>query len=174
MSEVRKIKVRSRLAKLGVVGRGMNVRQALVNAEAAIEASRPPSLIELDRCLAEMLATFGPSVASRDERDLEDLYRLSSRIIDVSHSLPLSGVELAAWALCSLTDGCCQAGVKDWPAIDVHIQAVSLLRALGASLTPEAKAAILEGLSKVALKRVGPDAAGPPPGSDMLAASSSR
>jgi len=155
--EVRKIRVRSRLAKLAFAGGGMSVQKALANAESAIEASRPSSLIELDLCLTEIHKMFGPTVLDRGDRDLEDLYRLSSRIIDVSHALPSSGIEQAAWALCALADGCSQRGVKDWPAIDVHLQAISLLRTSGASLPQAAKAAILEGLSRVTLKRVGED-----------------
>jgi len=172
--EVRKIRVRSRLAKLAVVGQGMNVRQALVNAEAAIEASRPPSLIELDRCLTEIHRTFGPTAHGRDDCDLEGLYRLSSGIIDVSHALPSSGIDRAAWALCSLADGCSQRGVKDWPAIDVHVQAISLLRAVGASLPQAAKEAILEGLSKVTLKRVGEDSSDRAPGSPSASEAAAR
>ena len=155
MKPVRKIRVRSRLSKMAFSGDGIRVRQALTNAQAAIDAAKAPFLAEVDRYLLEIQSDFGPSAPGREGRNLEELYRLSSRIIDVSPCLPGSGIEKAAWALCALTDALDQRGVKDWPAIDVHIQALSLLRGAGGSLPDTAKTAILDGLSKLTHKRTG-------------------
>ena len=155
MKPARKIRVRSRLSKLAFAGEGIRVRDALLNAAAAIEASRVPFLEEVDRCLLQIQNDFGPSAPGRKDLDLEELYRLSSRIIDVSHCLNGSGMDKAAWALCSLTDTLGQRGVKDWPAIDVHLRALTLLRGVGGSLPDEAKAAILDGLSKLTANRAG-------------------
>jgi hypothetical protein len=160
MKPVRKLRVRSRLSRLAFGGEGIRVREALMNAQAAFEAAQAPFLVEVDRYLQEIQDGFGPAAAGREARDLEDLYSLSSRIIDVSHCLPGSGIDKAAWALCALTDALDQRGVKDWPAIDVHIRALSLLRGAGGSLPEEAKASILEGLAKLTLKRAGETAAG--------------
>jgi hypothetical protein len=155
MSKLRKYRFRTRLSALALTGRGLTVHDALVNAERVFEALREPCLAEIDECLHEIQASFGPSALHRDDRDLEELYVLSSRIIDSSHCLPSSGVDRAAHALCALIDGCGQLGLKDWAAIDVHLRAVFLLRATGASLPEAAKSAILEGLTKVTRKRIG-------------------
>ena len=160
MKPVRKLRVRSRLSRLAFSGSGIRVREALMNAQAAFEAARAPFLAEVDLCLLKIQSDFGPSAPGREDRDLDALYRLASRIIDVSHGLPGSGIEKAAWALCALTDALDQRGVKDWPAIDVHIQALSLLRGAGGSLPEAAKAAILDGLSKLTLKRTGEASSG--------------
>ncbi len=154
MTEPMMYRVRSRLSQQALNGRGVNVGAALRRAEVVFQTLSAPCLLEIDRCLAEMDAAFGPDARHRNDADLEALYLLSSRVIDVSHCLPTSGVDQAARALCGLVDACVRRGVKDWPAIELHIKTIATLRTIGQSLPEEVKANVLDGLASVRRKRV--------------------
>lgn len=91
MTEPMMYRVRSRLSQQALNGRGVNVGAALRRAEAVFQTLSAPCLLEIDLCLAEMDAAFGPDTRHRNDADLEALYLLSSRVIDVSHCLPTSG-----------------------------------------------------------------------------------
>jgi hypothetical protein len=86
---------------------------------------------------------------------LEALYKLSTRVIDISICLLGSGVDQAMRALCDLVDLSELIGVRDWQAIDVHLDAIKLLRAHGMSMSEAERNAVVGGLSRVTRKRVG-------------------
>ena len=163
MSNVRKFKVKSRLSKLINEAGGITVNTALKQAKAAIETLRVPSLADIDASLAEMDKLFGPTARNRAGESLEDLYFLSTRIIDCAIFLEGSDIDLAARALCELVDRSQMNDVCDWEAIDVHISSIKLLRAAGLAMTDEQRAHVLEGLARVTRKRIGdPNAPGTP------------
>jgi len=153
MSATRKYRVKNRLAAFAFDGGGVTVRTALINADKVMESMKESSLADLDRILAEIQNRFGCRVPSRDDDDLEALYRHSSQIIEASFALPSSGVEQAARSLCDIVDACTVSGVKDWAAIDVHIDGLVLLRANGQVLPAAGRAIVLDGLRKVATRR---------------------
>jgi hypothetical protein len=60
-----------------------------------------------------------------------------------------AGVDKAAMSLCGLADSCGEAKGWRWDAIDVHLNALKLLRAMGAELPAEQREAMLQGLYQV-------------------------
>ena len=152
MSVVRKFRAPNRLSMLIKASGGAMAKDALEAADAALEPLRAPSLAVLDAALAEIEARFGrPAAATRGDETYQDLYALALRIIDVSGFLPGSCVDQAAISFCALVDNCAEANAWRWDAIDVHINALRLLRASG--LTPDQRRAVIEGLNKVSQRQ---------------------
>lgn len=153
MSVVRKFRAPNRLSGLIKASGGKMAKDALAAADAALEPLRAPSLAVLDAALAEIDGRFGrPAAATRDAETYQDLYALALRVIDVSGFLPASSVDQAAISFCALVDNCAEAGAWRWDAIDVHINALRLLRAGG--LGPDQRRAVIDGLNKVSQRRV--------------------
>jgi len=155
MSGVRKFKVKSRLSTLALGSGGITAREALKRADAAIESVRGDCLVMIDERIAEIERRFASTVPGRASDRFEDLYDLSSGIIDVALGLPESGIDHAARALCDLVDLSLERGVRDWEAVDVHIVTLRLLRGSGQAFSQAQRDAVLGGLKKVMLKRVG-------------------
>ncbi len=153
MSTVRKFRPPSRLSTLARAEGGVMVKDALAAADAALEPLRAESLAVLDATLAEIETRFGKSAAeTRDGSAYQDLYTLVLRIIDVSGFLPEACVDQAAISFCALVDNCAEAGAWRWDAVDVHINALRLLRAAG--LGPDQRRTVIDGLKKVSQRRI--------------------
>jgi hypothetical protein len=149
---VRKYRTRSRLSRLALGGKGRSVRECLQHAAVAVGEMREPCLAEIDRCLAALEADFGQGAPHRAGRDLDEAYRLSGNIIDAAFAFPAWSLDIAGRALCDLVDGFEEAGATDWPAFDVHVRALRLLRAAGDNLSAADRAAIIDGLKAVGRK----------------------
>lgn len=154
MSKVRKFKVKTKLSTVALRG-GITAAEALSRADEALDPYRGEALVVIDALLGEMAARFGPGAAGREVEDLEDLYMLASRVIDASIGLSEAGVDRTAHALCTLVDLSLENGVRDWEAIEVHIEALRLLRRHGHSFSPAEQDRVLDGLKTVTSKRVG-------------------
>jgi len=153
MSTVRKFRAPNRLSMLMRANGGMTAKDALAAADAALEPLRAESLAVLDAALAEIEARFGrTAAATRAAAAFQDLYALALRIIDVSGFLPGSCVDQAAVSFCALVDNCAEAGAWRWDAVDVHINALRLLRT--ADLDPDQRRAVIDGLNKVSQRRI--------------------
>jgi hypothetical protein len=153
MSVVRKFRAPNRLSMLVKASGGVMAKDALEAAEAALEPLRAESLGVLDAALVEIESRFGKTAAAtRASGAYQDLYTLALRIIDVSGFLPGSSVDQAAISFCALVDNCAEAGGWRWDAIDVHINALRLLRT--ADLSPEQRRAVIDGLNKVSQRRI--------------------
>lgn len=155
MSKVRKFRVKSRLATLAFQSGGISANQALKQADAGLESLRGPGLAALDASLAEIEARYGPGAAGRTSEPLEDLYRLSCNVIDMALFVPGSGMDDAARCFCGLVDLSHELDIWAWDAIDVHIEALRLLRTAGAAMSAPQRQSILDGLIQVTRKRVG-------------------
>ena len=152
MSVVRKFRAPNRLSMLIKANGGVMAKDALEAADAALEPLRAPSLAILDAALAEIDSRFGkPAAATRGGESFQDLYAQALKIIDVSGFLPGSCVDQASISLCALVDNCAEAGVWRWDAIDVHINALRLLRS--AALAPDQRRAVIDGLNKVSQRQ---------------------
>ncbi len=150
---VRKFRPPNRLANMIGDRGGLLAKDAIVAAETGVESLREASLAALDQTVAEIERRFGKEAEGRETESFEALYLLSSRIIDVSAFVMDAGVDKAAVSLCSLADDCAGAGVWRWDAVDVHLNALRLLRAMGAELPPEQRDAMLQGLYQVSHHR---------------------
>lgn len=150
---VRKFRPPNRLAAMIKERGGILAKDAIVAAEAGVESLREASLAALDQTIAEIERRFGKTAEGRESESFEALYLLSSRIIDVGQFVSDSGVDKAAVSLCTLADSLAEAGVWRWDAVDVHLNALRLLRAMGAELPANQRAAMLEGLYQVSHHR---------------------
>lgn len=152
---VRKFRPPNRLASMIKARGGILAQDAIIAAEAGVESLREASLAALDATLAEIDGRFGAAAEGRDGEAFDALYLLGSRIIDVGQFVSDSGVDKAAMSLCTLADSMAEAGVWRWDAVDVHLNALKLLRAMGAELPEKQRAAMLEGLYQVSHYRPG-------------------
>lgn len=148
MSVVRKFRPANRLTAMIKDRGGVMAKDALANADAALEPLRAPSLAALDAALGEIEARFGPAAANRGGEDFEDLYALTLKILDVANFAG-PGLDHAAASLCTLVDAMGEAGAWRWEAVDVHLNALRLLRNMGAKLPDEHRRSLLQGLQKV-------------------------
>lgn len=155
MSEARKFKVETRLAMHAFRPGGMTVADALRRADAALEVMRGPCIETIDSSIAEIDQRFGVAAAGRESEPFAELYSLSSKIIDASVFLPGTDLDKAARALCQLTALCEARDAWDWIALDLHLDALKMLRANGAMLSEQARNDVITGLNQVTLKRVG-------------------
>lgn len=146
---VRKFRPPNRLAKMIGDRGGLLAKDAIAAAEEGVESLREASMAALDEALAEIDRRFGQGVEGREAESFEALYLLGSRVIDVSAFVMDSGVDKAAVSLCSLADACADAKTWRWDAVDVHLNALRLLRAMGAALPAEQREAMIEGLYQV-------------------------
>ena len=146
---VRKFRPPNRLASLIKAKGGVLAKDAIAAAEAGVETLREASMAALDEALAEIEGRFGKAAEGRASESYEVLYLLASKVIDVSLFVADSGVDKAAMSLCGLADSCATAGAWRWDAVDVHLNALKLLRAMGAQLPVEQREAMLQGLYQV-------------------------
>ncbi|WP_310540963.1 chemotaxis protein CheE, partial [Phenylobacterium sp.] len=109
----------------------------------------------IDTHMAEIERRFGTGASGRAAEPFEDLYTLSSRIIDVGMGLPESGIDDGARAICEMVARSRARGALDWASVDVHLAALKLLRSSGQKLTAAQRASVLSGLGNVLTKRVG-------------------
>lgn len=155
MKPVKMIRPPNRLRAAMAASGGLSAREAIRRSEAAVDTLREPCLAAIDGAIAQIELRFGAAAAGRDGEDFETLYRLSTHIIDSSIVVRNSGLDDAARALCGLADLSGEMGRWDWPAVQVHIEALKMLRAAGEAMTKEQRNAVIEGLMKVTRKRVG-------------------
>ncbi|NQE63534.1 chemotaxis protein CheE [Caulobacter sp. RHG1] len=146
---VRKFRPPNRLASLIKDKGGILAQDAIAAAEVGVESLRESSMAALDESLAEIERRFGKSAADRAAEPFEVLYHLASKVIDVSLFVTDAGIDKAAMSLCGLADSCAEAGAWRWDAVDVHLNALKLLRAVGAELPAAQRDAMLQGLYQV-------------------------
>jgi hypothetical protein len=146
---VRKFRPPNRLAAMMRDRGGVLAKDAIAAAEAGVETLREASMAALDESLGEIERRFGKSNEGRTAESPEALYLLASKVIDVSAFVADAGVDKAAMSLCGLADSCAETKSWRWDAIDVHLNALKLLRAMGAELPAEQREAMLQGLYQV-------------------------
>lgn len=146
---VRKFRPPNRLASMIKDKGGILAKDAVAAAEAGVESLRESSMAALDEALGEIDARFGKAAPERATESFEALYLLASRVIDVSMFVADAGIDKAAMSLCGLADSCGAAGAWRWDAVDVHLNALKLLRTHGSDLPVEQRDAMLEGLYQV-------------------------
>ena len=148
MSEVRLFRVPNRLRQKILKTGGPKVQEALAQAQQNLDQLREPSLKIIDGLVAEIVQAYGRATRKGDE-DFAELYMLASRIIDAAAPVPELEIDRGAFHLCALVDRCTGLGRWDWPSVDVHINALQLLRNDEGALPAAARAQIFHGLKKV-------------------------
>ena len=87
--------------------------------------------------------------------DYGGLYRLAYRVIEFANCLEGSLIDKAAYCLCDLADLSAGLGAWDRQAVEVHINALKLLRFAGPEMSLAARQQVVDGLHQVTIKRVG-------------------
>ena len=155
MSDVRIIRVKSKLARFAFGKGGVAFQDAVKRADEAVAANFGAFLVTVDEILAELQAGFGQAGPDRTATDYEAVYGLASRLIDVSICLPETLLANAAHALCELADRGAETGRWDQQAVEIHIKVLQLLRHAGSSMSAAQRTRVVEGLGKVTERRLG-------------------
>lgn len=149
------IRVKSRLSSLAVGRGGVPQREAVRAAEKLIDCHAEELLATVDVTIAELERRFGVSSPDGAVGDYEGLYLLASRIIDIAVCLRGSYVDKAAYALCDLADLSSELKVWDRQAVEIHIMVLRLLRQVDPTMSETRRRGMVDGLFKVAAKRIG-------------------
>lgn len=148
MSVVKWIKRKPRLASLIGEPGGATVRAALDAVKVSLEPLREQCLGAVD----EHISALEVLVAEGEPDDLlatlETVYARASGVLDAAGPFDLEDVCKAAWSLCELSDRYTRMGRGDWRAIEVHVQALRLLRRLPRDGV-EARRSVLAGLAEL-------------------------
>jgi hypothetical protein len=123
------------------------VRGALKDAKLNLEKLRLECIIEIDAKLGQIQQKFGRAEARPVDTDIDVFYRHSNDIVGMAGLFDLTALGEAAFSLCELLDRLKSADQWDWPAVEVHLSALTLLR----RASPEApeNQHVLEGLRKL-------------------------
>jgi len=147
VSEVKFIPWTSRLSKIIRQPGGTTVRGALKDAKRNLEKIRLECIIEIDAKLAVIQQKFGKAEQRPSDADLDELYRLSNDIVGMAGVFEMNELGEAAFSLCELIDRLKAPDHWDWPAVEVHLSGLRLLRYATPGL-PENQA-VLKGLRKL-------------------------
>lgn len=146
MSEVKRTRMKPRLAELISQPGGIYAKEALERAEQALEVMREPLLGSIDEALVELERLSNPFSVEA----VPTLYRLSSDIINFSLAEEIRGVERAARSLCELLDEALPNDPTTRAGVTVHVASLKLLhRRADAEIDQRS---ILEGLGRILAK----------------------
>lgn len=154
MSNVRTLHVKSRLSTLIKRPGGITVLEAIKRSDAMLALCRDSGVAAIDLAIDEIEALFAVGSAAPSNEERERFYFLSTQIIDVATCLPDSGIEKAAYAFCDLIDLCISLDAWDRQCIEIHINALKLLRQTGAQLSGRERDQMIEGLGKITERRL--------------------
>jgi len=145
VSTVRKFRVKTRLANMIREPGGIHVSEALKRGEAMIAAQTEVCLDQIDVCLENIQVLFAdPS------HDPEQMYRLSTDIINLCAVLTYPALAEVALSLCELIDQAGEGARPKRQAVQVHIASMKLLHRTG--LDEAASQEILDSLHKMVTK----------------------
>lgn len=128
MTAARKFKVRNRLRAAMFDGGGKLVVDAISDAQIELGALAEACEATIQEVIANITATWGRGASNRDATEPMDLYACVLKIIDASACSTIRGLPEACNSFCDLLDHCTEAGAWDWPAVDVHIATLQILR----------------------------------------------
>ena len=148
MTVVRKFKIPNRLRATLFSGGGKRIDEAVADADVGLATLAEACLAAVNESIARIESGFGSQVAGREARDMVDLYRLSASIIDACAPIEPKALADAARSLCDLLDNAMDAGRWDWPAVDIHIDALKLL-ASGIDLGEVGEQQLIQSLEKL-------------------------
>jgi len=148
MTVVRKFKIPNRLRAALFSGGGKRIDEAVADADAGMATLVEACLAAVADCIARIESGFGSQVAGRETHDMGELYRLSAAIIDACAPIEPKALADAARSLCDILDYAMEAGRWDWPAVDIHIDALRLL-ASGVDLGEGGEQRLIQSLDKL-------------------------
>lgn len=141
--------VENKLAEIARQPGGKIAAEAVKAAETRIEAVRDVSLASLIGKADAMAALAASGRESNDSKIFDGIYDASNAIFGLAGTFGLKAMAEAAFSLCDLTDSFRGGETANWPAIDVHVDGIRLLAALGEKAELNGAETILEGLRRV-------------------------
>jgi len=129
---------------------GTTVRGALKDAKQNLDMIRAECIAEIDAKLGAINEQFGHAHEKPDDDALDEFYRLSNGIVGIAGTFEMTELGDAAFSLCELIDRLKPAEQWDWPAVEIHLSGLRLLR----RATPGApeNQAMLTGLRALAMR----------------------
>lgn len=148
MTEGRNIKVKNRLGEMMRQPGGRSLVEALRGAEKRLDKISPDLLKGLDQAIAKLDAGVSAVGNPPNERALAEIYQASNEIITLAGLVGYAPIDEIAHGLCELIDAFLAEGQWNDQAIQVHIDAVQLLRSLPKTDTA-GRERVVDGLRKV-------------------------
>jgi len=144
-----------RLAKLIRLPGGRTIEDIEADVEARLEALHDVCLAGVHERLQEILTLAAAMPRPPRPEDLQRLYDLSNAVIGQSGVAGLEDLGRAALSFCQLLDAW-RSG-RRWSAasFDVHLNALKLMSQADGALDAAGRAAVLEGLNRVARRAAG-------------------
>jgi hypothetical protein len=118
----------SRLSKIIRAEGGITVRNALKDANRNLATIRGDCIAEIDLKLTAIHEKFGHAQARPAGADLDELYRLSNDIVGMAGVFEMTALGEAAFSLCELIDHMKAPDEWNWPAVEVHLSGLRVLR----------------------------------------------
>jgi len=128
VSKVKFIPGKSRLSKVMRQPGGTTVVGALKDAKRNLDMIRRECVVEIDAKLNLIQQKFGQAEQKPDDADLDEFYRLSNDIVGMAGVFEMNELGEAAFSLCELIDRLKTPDQWDWPAVEVHLSGLRLLR----------------------------------------------
>jgi hypothetical protein len=138
-----------RLTKLLRRPGGKTVAEAVCDAESGLRSIAGDCLAAVDRdlaALAEQAAMLGDPP---DRETLGRIYEIALRLVGPASVAGLQKMDRAAYGLCDLVDRMMTSGHAALEPVQVHLQALALLRQQNGALPADAADSIVAGLMKV-------------------------
>ena len=149
MTKARVFKVENRLAKLVGEPGGRTLIDALRSAEARVETVRERCLDSLGPKI-ERLQALAKSGREGCETDAAGVYAIANEIFALAGLFDQPMLAEAALSLCELMANGDEGAPPNWPAVDVHVDAIRLLRVAG---DDPSLAGVIDQLRKVSGRR---------------------
>lgn len=128
MTEAKIIPRTTRLSKLIRQPGGTTAGGAVKDARRNLETIRRECIAEIDGTLGLIQQKFGQAVERPNDADLDEFYRSSNEIVGIAGVFDLTELGEAAFSLCELLDRMRMADQWDWPAVQVHLAGLRVLR----------------------------------------------
>lgn len=147
-STARVFKVENALAAVVRLPGGKKVKQAVHDAGERIESARESCLAALVE-KADSLPALAAAARAGDLESLTLLYGVTNAIYGVAATYGETALAKAAFSLCDVAHGFLNGEPANWGAVDVHVDGIRLLAAMGREVGEAGEAAILGGLERV-------------------------
>ena len=147
MSDVKFTQVKLRLTRLIRAPGGLTVENALKDARMNLEAMREECVDDIDAKLALIHEKYDHAELRPTPEAFDDFYRMSNDIVATAGLFGMGELGEAAFSLCEIIDRLKTLEQWDWPAVELHLSALRVLR--HAKSGDPANAKMLAGLRKL-------------------------
>lgn len=149
MSKARTFAVENHLARIARQPGGRRIADAVKAAETRVEGARESSIAALTDKAEELSACAANGRRDGSSDVFAEIYERSNAIYGLAAAFGLKPLAEAAFSLCDVADSYRNGEAAHWPAVDVHVDGIRLLVAMGPKANAKATEPILEGLRRV-------------------------